>query len=207
MPFCTKCGKEIRPDSVFCIYCGHKVALAAAPQQAQTQQARAQTQQAQPQQQFQAQPAAPGAAQGRPPIADEYDRRFARVTVRHRCQNGHVFNGTAGQTACPTCGAPLPKGGYIQIYRMGNYMGSLVGMGIYIDGVPYGHVGNRESVRVSVPYGTHELHMTHTSTRNSSRPKLIIAPDRPYAFCKAHFSKAGFSIGIEEAPPDSMPLQ
>ena len=78
-----------------------------------------QTQQAQPQQQFQAQPAAPGAAQGRPPIADEYDRKFARVTVRHRCQNGHVFNGTAGQTACPTCGAPLPKGGYIQIYRMG----------------------------------------------------------------------------------------
>ena len=188
MPFCKKCGKQLGENARFCPVCGTPVGAAATGANV---------------------PPAAAQPQNQAPVTtnagEVFDRKFAAVTVRYRCGNGHVFNGTAAQTTCPTCGQPLPKGGYIQVYRMGNMMGAAVGMGIYVDGVPYGHIANKQSLRISVPYGNHVLHMTHTATRDSTKPQFMLSPQYPYVFFKAHFASAGFSIGIDQADPNSMP--
>ena len=145
------------------------------------------------------QPAAPQ------PAAMPYD--FSGVRVRYRCTGGHVFDGEEGLTACPTCGAALPAGGFIQLYRMGNPMGAAVGMGVYIDDTPFGHLATKQSIRISVPYGPHKVHVTHTSTRKCNDPVYTVTPEYPYAWCKAHFTKGGFAIEVEQADPSEMPTR
>ena len=181
---CMNCGAQLPDNARFCGKCGAPVPLYAPAQPVPTQY--------QPQIQPRQQPA---------PIS--YD--FSRIPVRYRCAGGHVFDGQEGQTVCPTCGAPLPYGGMIQIYRMGNYMGCAVGMGIYIDDVPCGHVGNKQSVRISVPFGKHKVHVTHTTTRKCNDPVFEVTPENPCVWCKAHFSAAGFKITVEQADPKDMP--
>lgn len=202
MPFCSKCGKSVNPTAQFCPACGFRRSVNVAPQPAP---------QPIPVYQPDPQPVSrpvPGGVQYSTvpgPYLETFNRRFAAVKVRYRCDGGHVFDGSDSQTACPTCGAPLKKGGFIQIYRMGNMMGCAVGMGIYIDSQPFGHLGNKESVRVSVPFGQHQVHLTHTATRASNMPVVTVTPEAPYAFCKASFAKAGFEINIAQASPDDMP--
>ena len=190
MAFCSKCGAPAGEGAVFCTKCGNRLAVIAP------------TVPVQPVQQPAYQPA-PQPVQ--PPAPVYAGKNFSNVTVRYRCPNGDVFDGTEQQTACPKCGAPLAKGGYIQMYRMGNYMGSAVGMGVYIDDVPCGHIANKQSIRISVPFGSHKVHVTHTTTRKCNDPVFTVTPQAPYVWCKAHFSKGGFAIAVEPANPQDMP--
>lgn len=183
MPFCTKCGTRAGDGAKFCVKCGEKLNFVAAAPAAPVQPAQA------------AQPAM------------QMNSAFSRITVRYCCPNNHVFDGIEGTVTCPTCGALLQKGGYIQLYRMGNYMGCAVGMGIYIDDIPFGHIANKQSLRISVPFGTHKVHVTHTATRKCNDPVFTVSPQAPYAWCKAHFSKAGFAIQIDPASPADMPQE
>lgn len=182
MKFCIHCGKQINDSAAFCSYCGGKQPIA----------------QAQPVQQA---PVTPAAAQ---PVRTS-TRDFSAVKVRYRCPSGHVFNGSESQTVCPACGAPLPKGGYIQLYRMGNMMGMAVGMGIHINEQPCGHIANKESIRISVPYGQYKVHVTHTATRSCNDPIVTVDPMHPTVFLKAHFSKGGWAIGVDLADESEMP--
>ena len=182
MAFCVKCGAALPAGANFCGKCGTKVE-SAVPQ----------PQPAQPQ-------PAPQIDMARP-----FGFDFSHIPVRYRCQNGHVFDGADGQPACPTCGGALPRGGIIQLYRMGNMMGMAVGMGVYIDDVPCGHLANKQSIRISVPYGSHKVHVTHTATRACNDPVFTVSPQYPYVWCKAHFSAGGFRITVEQADPKDMP--
>lgn len=179
MPFCTKCGTQANEGAKFCVKCGEKLNVPAPMPAAQPTRT--------------VQPSVPVA------------KDFSRVTVRYCCPNGHAFDGTEQNGVCPTCGAPLQKGGFIQLYRMGNYMGSMVGMGIYIDDIPFGHIANQQSLRISVPFGPHKVHVTHTTTRKCNDPVFTVSPQAPYVWCKAHFVKAGFAIQIDPASPADMP--
>ena len=192
MAFCTSCGAQIVEGTAFCVQCGAQLIQAQAPAPAPMPMAPMGTPVA---------PAAPVAPMG----VDV--SKFSKITVRHCCQQGHVFDGTEDQVTCPKCNSPLNKGGYIQLYRMGNFMGMAVGMGVYVDEIPYGHIGNKQSIRISVPYGTHKLHVTHTTTRSCNDPLITITPEMPYAWCKCHFSAAGFAITVEPADPVSMPTR
>ena len=129
------------------------------------------------------------------------------MKCRFRCNCGKVFDGNENTQTCPACGNMLDTGncGAIQVYRQGNFMGMAVGMGIYIDDQPYGHIANKGSVRVVVPYGAHKMHMTHTSTRACNDPLITVTPQAPVAFVKAHFADMGFSIKIDPANPSDMP--
>lgn len=129
------------------------------------------------------------------------------MKMRYRCPQGHVFNGNETTQICESCGAPLQLNdcGAIQLYRMGNMMGMAVGMGIYIDDVPYGHIANKESIRIVLPFGPHKIHVTHTSTRACNDPIVTLAPETPVAFMKAHFGAMGFKIVVEPAKPEEMP--
>ena len=193
--FCTKCGNALIDGANFCVKCGARIERATqsvpvAPAPMPQPQAPQATQ-------------APQSPQTAPMPGVPFD--FSRIPVRYRCQCGHVFDGTEQQPTCPKCGAPLQKGGFIQIYRMGNFMGAAVGMGIYVDDLPFGHLANQQSIRLSVPFGTHKLHMTHTTTRACNDPVYTLSPQYPNVWCKAHFAKAGFKINIDTVTPDTMP--
>ena len=182
MPFCTKCGNQYQEGAAFCTKCGNKLDGSAAATNAVAQ---------------------PTVAAPTAPAPD--NNRFSNVTIRYRCGCGNVFDGDDSTSTCPKCGAPLTKEGYIQMYRMGAFGGMAIGMGIYIDDIPCGHIANKQSLRIAVPYGSHKVHVTHTTTRNCNDPVFTVSPEYPYAWCKAHFSKAGFKIIVDPASPDEMP--
>lgn len=186
MPFCTNCGAQAKEGAAFCTACGAKLTIPASPSPGPAP--------------YQA--PAPQGVYSAPPINLS---RFSGITVRYCCPNGHAFDGNESVTQCPKCGAPVAKGGYIQMYRCGNYMGMAVGMGVYIDGVPYGHIGNKQSIRICVPFGSHMVHVTHTSTRSCNDPVFTVTPEAPYVWCKARFVKAGFKIEVEPSDPNDMP--
>ena len=129
------------------------------------------------------------------------------MKCRFRCGCGNVFNGDEHTQVCSSCGRTLDVAncGAIQLYRMGNMMGMAVGMGIHIDDIPFGYLANKESVRLVVPYGSHKIHVTHTTTRACNDPIVTITPEQPVAFMKAHFSGMGFKITVEPARPEEMP--
>ncbi len=129
------------------------------------------------------------------------------MKCRFRCGCGNIFNGDENTMVCPKCQKPLDTAncGAIQLYRMGSFMGMAVGMGVYIDDMPFGHLANKESVRLVVPYGPHKIHVTHTSTRNCNDPIVEVTPQMPVAFMKAHFSDMGFKITVEPAAEKDMP--
>lgn len=203
--FCVKCGTKLEEGDRFCAKCGapvkEPVPRGTPVQPAARPLSRPQPQpQPQPRPQPRPQPAAQSAPGMRPIPFD-----FSRIPIRYRCSAGHVFDSKVPQTACPTCGAPLPSGGLIQLYRMGNMMGAAVGMGVYVDDAPLGHLANKQSIRISVPYGQHIVHVTHTTTRKCNDPVFTVSPEYPYVWCKAHFSKGGFAITVEQANPQDMP--
>lgn len=129
------------------------------------------------------------------------------MKMKFRCPQGHVFDGNEVTKFCDTCGSPLQleNCGAIQLYRMGNFMGCAVGMGIYIDEIPFGHIANKESVRLVLPFGAHKIHVTHTTTRACNDPIVMLTPEQPVAYMKAHFAAAGFKINVEFANPSEMP--
>lgn len=132
---------------------------------------------------------------------------FSRIPVRRRCPNGHTVDGAESAAACPKCGAPYPPSGVIHLYRMGNMMGMAVGMGIYLNGVEYGHLGNKKSVRIAVPYGQYTVHVVHTATRACNDPVFTLSPQTPYICCKASFTNAGWAINVQQAAPGDMPTK
>ncbi|MCF0141789.1 MAG: zinc-ribbon domain-containing protein [Parasporobacterium sp.] len=182
MAFCGNCGSPLAEGQKFCGKCGTPAGGTAPAPQAAPQAAAVG-------------PAAPVAA-------------FQAVKVRYRCDKcGHAFNGTDNDVTCPQCSAPLNKGGYIQLYRMGNMSGMAVGMSIYLNNTGYGMLANKESLRISVPYGTYTVHVAHTATRKCNDPVINITPQAPYAYYKAHFVKAGFAIALDPADPSEMPTR
>ena len=89
---------------------------------------------------------------------------------------------------CPKCGNTLaPMGAEIKLYRMGSPIGVAIGFGVYIDGQPCGHIGNKEKC----------VDMT-----------LTLTPQAPVGYLKAHI-KPGFisnTVVIEPAMPQDMPV-
>ena len=159
---------------------------------------------------------APAPVQAAPPAAPAYQAPaaavpfipgfdFSRIPVRRMCACGNVFDGGEAQSVCPKCGAVVPGGAVIHLYRMGHMAGMAVGMGLYIDDVPCGHLGNKQSIRISVPYGPHKVHVTHTTTRACNDPVFNLTPQTPYVCLKARFAAGGFRIAVEVADPGSMP--
>lgn len=95
---------------------------------------------------------------------------------------------SAADSPCPKCKNPLPRlnGGYVQIYRMGSPIGIGTGYGIYINGQPFGHLGNKQSVRIPLPFGSYTFHFTCGMTRKCNDITVTLTPENPISYVKAH---------------------
>ena len=130
--------------------------------------------------------------------------------LRLKCPHcGHVFDTTNNPVACPKCnkGVVASNEAMIQIYRMGSPVGMAVGYGTYINGAPCGHIGNRESVLIPVPYGTYNLHFTCGMTRRCNDLQVTLTPENNVAYVKASI-KMGFwtnTITAESSTKEEMP--
>ncbi len=108
------------------------------------------------------------------------------IKFRVKCPHcGEVLN-ILGDQPCPKCQGPLTTAsqGAIQIYRMGNPFGIAVGYGIYINGVPYGHIGNKENLCVLLPFGTYTVHFTQGMNRRCVDATVTVSPQFPMAYVK-----------------------
>jgi len=67
--------------------------------------------------------------------------------LRVKCTCGNVMNLAPGGF-CTKCRQPvnIPGDGLLTLYRMGSPLGIAAGFGIYIDGAPMGHIGNKETL-------------------------------------------------------------
>ena len=128
---------------------------------------------------------------------------------RVRCPNCGEVKNVNDPSVCPKCGAPLNLAGQgvIQLYRMGNFMGSANGFGIYINNQPYGQIGNRESFRIPLPFGKYTLHCVCGMNRKCNDPVIELTPQDPFVCLKVHM-KVGFisnSFIFERVDPSTMP--
>lgn len=128
--------------------------------------------------------------------------------LRVKCSCGNVVNAAPGNS-CPKCKRPLeiPEDGLISLYRKGSPLGIAGGFGIYINGEPMGYVGNRETVRIPVEYGSYTLHVAAGMSRKCNDLTLHITPENRQGYAKV-WMKPGFwanSFVIEPATAEEMP--
>jgi len=130
--------------------------------------------------------------------------------LRLKCPHcGHVFDTTNSPVACPKCNKEVVASNeaMIQIYRMGSPVGVAVGYGTYINNTPYGHIANKQSVLIPVPYGTYNLHFTCGMTRRCKDLTVTLSPENNVAYVKARI-KMGFwtnTIFAEPSTKEEMP--
>lgn len=121
---------------------------------------------------------------------------------------GEVLN-VGAACSCPKCGAAVTpeQPGMLKLYRMGNFVGVAVGFGIYLNDRPMGHIGNKETVCIPLPYGNYKLHMTAGMSRKCRDLEFTVSPEDPYICAKVHL-KMGFisnTVVPERVAPSEMP--
>lgn len=131
------------------------------------------------------------------------------IKYRVKCPRcGEVMNLYA-DGRCEKCGTPVTTQfpAMLQLYRMGNYVGVATGFGLYINNVPYGYIGNKESLRIPLPYGTYTLHVAMGMSRKCKDLTFTLTPQAPVMYAKTRITLGVWSntFIIEPARPEEMP--
>lgn len=130
-------------------------------------------------------------------------------SLRIKCNCGLVQDAVAGNV-CPQCKQPLniPQDGMIYLYRKGSPVGIAGGFGIYINGVPLGLIGNKQTVSIPVGFGTYNIHIAAGMNRKCKDLTFNITPENPVGYAKVYM-KTGFwtnSFVVEPSTKEEMPL-
>ena len=131
--------------------------------------------------------------------------------IRVKCPYcGEVANVHSVNDFCPKCRKQLgtPDEGSIYIYRQGSAYGIAGGFGLYINGEPYGYIGNRELLRLPVKYGTYNIHSAVGVSRKCRDLQVTITPETPAVYTKVYI-KPGFwtnSFVVEYMDPNLLEL-
>ena len=118
------------------------------------------------------------------------------VKIRTRCSHcGNIIDVNGQNDMCNHCNnvVTLCEDGGIEVFREGRFSGSMNAMGLYINGQPFGLIGNGESVRIPLPYGTYNIHCTLGMIRRCDDLQVAIAPENRYACITAKI-KTGFWV-------------
>ena len=155
--FCSKCGKENPDSSKFCCDCGAPLAFVAAPAETNVQ---------------------AGSAAGTPVMFPDPERLVYRV----KCPScGTAYDAKFSDT-CKKCGTPhtidLVNNGFLQIYRMGHFSGSMAKQSIYLNREGMGFVGNAGSVLIELPPGIYNVHLAISTLRNCEDISVNIEPGK-----------------------------
>ena len=132
------------------------------------------------------------------------------IPFRLKCPKCGEVQDSQGPQLCKKCGTmiEIPTDGCLQLYRMGSPIGVAAGMGIYLNGEPYGHIANKQSIRIPLNAGSYKIHVTITTLRKCNDPIFEIEPGSHKLHCyKAHI-KPGFwtnSLVVEQAQYSEMP--
>ncbi|MBR4057186.1 MAG: hypothetical protein IKK00_03505 [Oscillospiraceae bacterium] len=131
--------------------------------------------------------------------------------IRIKCAHcGEASNVHSVYEPCPNCKQPLgiQEEGSIYIYRQGSAYGIAGGFGLYINQQPYGHIGNKELLRIPVKYGTYNIHSAVGMSRKCRDLQVSITPENPVAYTKVYI-KPGFwtnSFVVEYVDPNLLDL-
>ena len=128
--------------------------------------------------------------------------------LRVKCSCGNVLNIFPG-AICDKCRQPvnIPVDGVIYLYRKGSPFGIAGGFGVYLDGQPLGYIGNKETIRIPVNYGTHNLHVACGMNRRCNDMVVNITPQSRFGFLKV-WMRPGFwsnSFVLEASTPEEIP--
>ncbi len=131
--------------------------------------------------------------------------------IRMKCPHcNEVFNLAPGNSICPKCRQSVETNteANIYLYRQGSPYGVAGGFGIYINGNPAGHIGNRELLRFPLPYGTYNIHCAVGMSRKCRDMQVTLTPESNVAYLKVYI-KPGFwanSFVIEPVDPRLLDL-
>lgn len=117
---------------------------------------------------------------------------------------GEVFD-IPGDCTCAKCGTPLNayQPAMIHLYRMGSPLGVAAGFGVYINGLPYGHIGNTETIHIPLPYGAHTVHVASGMNRRCNDMTVNLTPQAPVGYLKVRMKPGFWSNSFEIMPSDS----
>lgn len=131
--------------------------------------------------------------------------------IRIKCPHcKEASNVLSVNSACPECGKPLElsEEGSIYIYRQGSFYGVAGGFGLFINGEPFGYIGNKELLRIPVKFGTYNIHSAVGMSRKCRDLQVTITPENPEAYTKVYI-KPGFwtnSFVVEPLDPKLLDL-
>lgn len=126
--------------------------------------------------------------------------------VRIKCPYcNEVSNIHMGESVCPECKRQidLPQSSCVYLYRQGSPYGIAGGFGIYINGNPFGYIGNKELLCIPLPYGTYNLHCAVGLSKKCRDMQITLTPEKPVDYAKVYI-KPGFwtnSFVIEPVDP------
>lgn len=131
--------------------------------------------------------------------------------IRIKCPHcGEANNVHSVNDPCPKChmATNVMEEGSIYIYRQGSFYGVAGGFGLFINGQPYGYIGNKELLRIPVRYGTYNIHSAVGMSRKCRDLAVTITPATPVAYTKVYI-KPGFwanSFVVEPVDPKLLDL-
>ena len=130
-------------------------------------------------------------------------------TYRVKCPHcGEIIN-LPGSGPCTKCGTPISVDtpASVTMYRMGNFVGAANGFGIYINNVPFGHIGNRETLVFPLPYGDYLFHAACGMNRKCNDPVIHLSAQDPHVCLKVQMEVGFFqnTFRIDRVDPSTMP--
>ncbi|MBR4942054.1 MAG: hypothetical protein IKZ19_08655 [Clostridia bacterium] len=121
-----------------------------------------------------------------------------------------VVNIAEGSDICPECRmqVAIPTEGRIYLYRQGSPYGIAGGFGVFINGIPKGYIGNKETICFPVAYGQYTIHCAVGMSKKCTDLTVNVTPQYPRGCCKVYM-KPGFwanSFVIEPLDPKLLGL-
>ena len=131
------------------------------------------------------------------------------IKLRVKCSCGNVMNTEPGGY-CTKCHRPLdiPGDAMISLYRKGSPFGIAGGFGIYINGEPFGYIGNRETVHIPLKYGNYNLHIAVGMNRGCNDMQFFLNPQNRAGYAKV-WMRPGFwtnSFVLEPSTAEEIPM-
>ncbi len=134
---------------------------------------------------------------------------YMQANIRIKCPHcGEASNVNTINDLCPGCHKNIDtvEEGNIYIYRQGSFYGIAGGFGLFINGQPYGYIGNKELLRIPVRFGTYNIHSAVGMNRRCRDLQVTITPENPVAYTKVYM-KPGFwtnSFVVEPLDPKKL---